>query len=157
MSSSETPSAENPSEGEAPTAEGIPSTTTSLDEGIRQVPTVIRVTEPPASRDARDALLQAIATAAERAGAENAGQAAGALLELARAYAIVTSTARDSITAAAASHAPIAARSATADSQYWKIEIWEQDVAPEDLLGTQLVSIDEYRRSNEIKTKPLSQ
>lgn len=145
MSSSETPSAVNPSDGEAPTAEGIPSTATSLDEGIRQIPTVIRVTEPPASRDARDALLQAIATTAEHVGAENAGQAAGALLELARAYAIVTATAKDSITAAAASHATTAATTAR-ESQYWKIEIWEKDPAW-DGMGTVQVDADEFRNA----------
>ncbi|MEU0633746.1 hypothetical protein [Streptomyces sp. NPDC005989] len=71
--------ADQPTSEEQPTA----------DEGVQQIPAVIRVEQPPAAADARDALLAAIGAQAQAVADKSAGQASAALVELARAYALV--------------------------------------------------------------------
>ncbi|MGE6864256.1 hypothetical protein ACQKGQ_28665 [Bacillus cereus] len=65
-------------------------TATPAEEGIRQTPVRIRVAEPATVTHARDALLAAIGTEAQAVAEKSAGQASAALVELARAYALVT-------------------------------------------------------------------
>jgi hypothetical protein len=55
------------------------------------LPATVRVIEVPAVSEARDALLQAIGREAEHVADKSAGQAAAALEQLARAYALVIS------------------------------------------------------------------
>ncbi|MCX3291847.1 hypothetical protein OR263_34975 [Streptomyces sp. NEAU-H22] len=66
------------------------STPVAADEGIQQIPAQITVPQPPAVTKARDALLSAVGTEAQRLAEDSAGQSSAALLELARAYALVT-------------------------------------------------------------------
>lgn len=61
----------------------------TVGEGIQQIPAQIVVTQPPAVTDARDKLLSAIGAEAQRVAETSAGQASAALVELARAYALV--------------------------------------------------------------------
>ncbi|MEU6012544.1 hypothetical protein ABZ826_00360 [Streptomyces sp. NPDC047515] len=68
---------------------------TTPDEDLKagavpQIPAVIRLREVPAAAEARESLLQAIAAEARAVTAKHPGQASGALEELARAYALVT-------------------------------------------------------------------
>ncbi|MFD9593713.1 hypothetical protein ACFWA9_13280 [Kitasatospora sp. NPDC059973] len=51
---------------------------------------MVQVTESPAAAEARDKLLAAIGREAEHVPAANPGQASSALVELARAYVLVT-------------------------------------------------------------------
>ncbi|MFI1577542.1 hypothetical protein [Embleya sp. NPDC020630] len=55
------------------------------------IPAVIPLRELPAAAEAREQLLQAIAATARAVTERHAGQASGALVALARAYALVTS------------------------------------------------------------------
>lgn len=57
---------------------------------VRQIPAVIQVTQSPAVTDARDKLLEAISREALLVVEKVPGQASKALLELAHAYALVT-------------------------------------------------------------------
>ncbi|WP_327251467.1 hypothetical protein [Streptomyces sp. NBC_01244] len=67
-------------------------TSVSTGEGVQQIPAQIQVqvVQPPAETEARDALLRAISQEAQYVAEKSAGQAAAALVELARAYALVT-------------------------------------------------------------------
>ncbi|MGG8410568.1 hypothetical protein ACM614_30460 [Streptomyces sp. 12297] len=71
------------------TSGGEEATAATSVEGIRRIPAVIQVVQPPAVTDARDALLAAIGKEAQQLADQSAGQASGALVELARAYALV--------------------------------------------------------------------
>ncbi|MFF4104353.1 hypothetical protein [Streptomyces sp. NPDC001903] len=64
-----------------------------VSDGVQQIPAAVTVTEVPAAADARDALLRAIGAEAQLVVEKSAGQAASALVELARAYALVASPA----------------------------------------------------------------
>ncbi|MFD8786637.1 hypothetical protein [Kitasatospora sp. NPDC059599] len=69
---------------------GIEEQPGTADEGIRQIPAAIRVEQPPTVTEARDKLLAAIGAEAQLVSEKSAGQASAALVELARAYALVT-------------------------------------------------------------------
>lgn len=63
------------------------------NSGIQQIPLVMATHElPAAATDARDKLLAAIAAEAQEISSKHPGQGSTALEELARAYALVTST-----------------------------------------------------------------
>ncbi|MFD4633538.1 hypothetical protein ACFVYR_31225 [Streptomyces sp. NPDC058284] len=57
---------------------------------LSSIPATLSVTENPAIADARDALLKAIGQEAQHVADKSAGQASAALVELARAYVLVT-------------------------------------------------------------------
>ncbi|MBF6331929.1 hypothetical protein [Nocardia transvalensis] len=63
----------------------------SQSKGIHEIPLVV-IRDEPAAGSARESLLQAIAREAGAVADLQPGNAAGALAELARAYALVTST-----------------------------------------------------------------
>ncbi|QEV16184.1 hypothetical protein [Streptomyces alboniger] len=63
---------------------------------MHQIPAQITVTKPPAVTDSRNKLLAAMGAEAQYAAEKSAGQAPAALVELARAYALVTSS-RDAL------------------------------------------------------------
>ncbi|MFD9593717.1 hypothetical protein ACFWA9_13305 [Kitasatospora sp. NPDC059973] len=65
------------------------SNSVTADEGVQQIPAVIQVQASPAATEARDALLAAIGAEAQLVVEKSAGQASAALVELARAYALV--------------------------------------------------------------------
>lgn len=69
-------------------------TEVATGDGIRQIPARIRVVEPAAVADARNALLTAIGAEARAVTEKSAGQASAALVELARAYALMTAERR---------------------------------------------------------------
>jgi len=69
------------------------STDTSTAEGVQQIPVMIPVQEVPAATDARDKLLAAIGQEAQHVADQHPGEASPALEALARAYALVTSSA----------------------------------------------------------------
>jgi hypothetical protein len=68
------------------------STEASAAEEAQQVPIVINI---PAAVEARDNLLQAIAREAQHVANRGTGQASTVLVELARAYALVTTGATE--------------------------------------------------------------
>lgn len=72
-------------------------TTAATGEGVQQIPAVHSGSEVPAAAEARDALLAAIGTEAQLIVERSPGQASNALLELARAYALVISGNRHAI------------------------------------------------------------
>ncbi|MFI6045267.1 hypothetical protein ACIA8C_26800 [Nocardia sp. NPDC051321] len=153
MTSSETPPAASLAEEEIASVDSETSSTTSAEEGVHQIPTVIRVTEPAGARDAREALLAGIGAEANYLATEQAGKAAGALLDLARAYAIVMASAKNTATDVATSAVARTARSA---DQFHKIDVCEYDINKDEFIGNALVSVDDYAKSSEFKTLSLS-
>ncbi|MGW8782587.1 hypothetical protein ACWGNM_31615 [Streptomyces sp. NPDC055796] len=66
-----------------------PPTAVGVSEGTQQIPAQTTVTEVPAAIEARDVLLAAIGREAQIVADKSAGQASAALVELARAYALL--------------------------------------------------------------------
>ncbi|MGB8946638.1 MAG: hypothetical protein WCD21_41345 [Streptomyces sp.] len=72
------------------TSNDAESTPIAADAGIQQIPAQVTVTHAPAVTESRNALLAAIGAEAQLVAEKSTGQASSALVELARAYALVT-------------------------------------------------------------------
>jgi hypothetical protein len=72
--------------------------TPAQSEAAQQIPITLQLQEVPAADTARESLLRAIGREADSVSVKNAGGASTALLELARAYALVVSPSAPALT-----------------------------------------------------------